>query len=107
MKIRAHSERYRNLLAGIFEIRTFFWQHRVSIVTGLAFYRLRLVRNLNSREFIVCSGKVVSVYLLTDRITYSSHSSPVDPMHFRYGTPCFSLKEENYWWDMTRKRTVK
>ena len=34
-KICAHRERYRNLLAGIFEIRTFFWQHRVSIVTGL------------------------------------------------------------------------
>ena len=24
MKIRAHSERYRNLTAGIFEIKTFF-----------------------------------------------------------------------------------
>ena len=31
----AQSERYINLLSGVFEIRTYFWQHRVSIVTGL------------------------------------------------------------------------
>ena len=31
----AHSERYRNLLAGISEILTFLWKHCVSIVTGL------------------------------------------------------------------------
>ena len=30
---------------------------------GRIFYLLRLVRNLNGREFIVCSGKFVSVYL--------------------------------------------
>ena len=34
LKICAHSERYRNLIAGIFEIKT-FWQHRVSTVIGL------------------------------------------------------------------------
>ena len=34
----AHSERYRNLLEGIFEILTFLWKHRVSIVTGLDSY---------------------------------------------------------------------
>ena len=34
-KICAHSERYRNILAGIFEIRTFFRHHRLSIVTEL------------------------------------------------------------------------
>ena len=42
--ICAHSERYRNLLTGIFESPTFYgniafplslWKHRVSIVTGL------------------------------------------------------------------------
>ena len=27
----------------------------------------RLVRNLNGREFIICSGKVLTVYLLTVR----------------------------------------
>ena len=31
----AHSERYRNLLAGIFEILNYLWKHSVSIVTGL------------------------------------------------------------------------
>ena len=35
-KICAHSERYRNLVAGIFEILIFLWKHRVSIVTGLS-----------------------------------------------------------------------
>ena len=35
MKVCAHSERYRNLMAGIFENSVFFWQHRVSIVIGL------------------------------------------------------------------------
>ena len=35
LKICAHSERYRNLIAGIFEILTFFWQRRVSIGMGL------------------------------------------------------------------------
>ena len=30
---------------------------------GRSFYRLRLVRNLNGTGFIICSGKVVSVYL--------------------------------------------
>ena len=35
-KICVHSERYRNLLAGVFEILTFLWKHRVSIV--LTFY---------------------------------------------------------------------
>ena len=34
-KICAHSDLYTNILKGIFEIRTFFCQHRVSIVTGL------------------------------------------------------------------------
>ena len=34
-KICAHSEWYRNLIAGIFEIQTCFLQHRVSIVIGL------------------------------------------------------------------------
>ena len=35
-KICAHSERYRNLLAGSLNFDFFFfWQHRVSIVTGL------------------------------------------------------------------------
>ena len=34
-KICAHSERYRNLLSGIFEIPTFDRKPRVSIVTGL------------------------------------------------------------------------
>ena len=34
-KVGAHSEPYMNLLAGIFEIRTFLGQHRVSIVNGL------------------------------------------------------------------------
>ena len=34
-KICAHSERYIILLAGIFEIPSFLWKHRVSIVTGL------------------------------------------------------------------------
>ena len=34
-KIRAHSERYRNLMAGIFGIKSLFWQHRVSIFIGL------------------------------------------------------------------------
>ena len=31
--ICAHSERYRHLMASIFEIQTFFGQHRVSIGT--------------------------------------------------------------------------
>ena len=31
----AHSERYRNFMAGIFEIQTIFWQHRVSSSIGL------------------------------------------------------------------------
>ena len=35
LKICAHSERYRNLMTGICEILTFFWQHRVFIVIGL------------------------------------------------------------------------
>ena len=30
-KICTHGERYRNLMASIFEIQTFFWQRRVSI----------------------------------------------------------------------------
>ena len=30
---------------------------------GRTFYRLRLVRNLNDKEFISCSGKVVGIYL--------------------------------------------
>ena len=34
-KICAHSARYRNLLAGIFEILDFSWKQRVSIFTGL------------------------------------------------------------------------
>ena len=38
-KKSAHRERYINLMAGIFEIQTFFWQHRVSIVIGLMRYR--------------------------------------------------------------------
>ena len=37
LKICAHSERYRNLLAGIFENSNFLWKHRVSIVTGLSY----------------------------------------------------------------------
>ena len=41
-KICAHSERYWNLLAGVFEIRTFFWEHRVSVVTGLSNRELRI-----------------------------------------------------------------
>ena len=36
-KICAHSERYRNLLAGIFENLPFLWKHRVSIVPGLIY----------------------------------------------------------------------
>ena len=35
LKICAHSERYRKLWRVYFEIQTFFWQHRVSIVTGV------------------------------------------------------------------------
>ena len=35
-KICAHSERYRNLFAGIFEIRTFYGKKNVPIVTGLS-----------------------------------------------------------------------
>ena len=35
MKICAHSERYRNVMAAIFEIQTCFGQHRVSISIGL------------------------------------------------------------------------
>ena len=35
-KICAHSERYRNLLAGIFEIRSFFGNIAFPFVTGLA-----------------------------------------------------------------------
>ena len=43
---------------------------------GRTFYRLRLVRNLNGREFIICSGKVSTVYLLTDRnCVYKSQPS--------------------------------
>ena len=39
--------------------------------------------------------------------THTSHSSPTNSMPFRDGTPCFSLKWENDWWDMTRRRTVR
>ena len=36
---------------------------RLTLFLGRTFYRLRLIRTLNGREFIICSGKVVSVYL--------------------------------------------
>ena len=36
LKIWAHGERHRNLMAGIFESLFFFWQHHVSIVIGLS-----------------------------------------------------------------------
>ena len=36
-------------------------------------------------------------------ITYTSHSGPVHPMRLRDGTPCFSLKGENDWWDMIKR----
>ena len=78
---------------------------------GRSFYRLRLVRNLNGTGFIICSGKVVSVYLWVYTcwlivISYASHSSLVNPMYFRDGIPCFSLKWGNDWWDMIRRKTV-
>ena len=51
-------------------------------------------------EFIGCSGKVVSVYLDTNsNYVYKSNRSPVNPMHFRDGTPRFSLKGGDDWWD--------
>ena len=40
-----------------------------------------------------------------DRIFVLKSNSPVSPMHFGDGTSCFSLKGENDWWDMTRRRT--
>ena len=32
-------------------------------------------------------------------------NTPVNPMHFGDGTSGFSLKGENDWWDITRRRT--
>ena len=43
-KICAHSERYINLFADVFEILDFLWKHRVSIVTGII---LRIISRLH------------------------------------------------------------
>ena len=63
MKICAHSERYRILMAGIFQIHFFFWQHRVSTVIGLT--RLVHVREMVSFESRVETFAVpVAMHLL-------------------------------------------
>ena len=54
---------------------------------------------LNGVEIIICSRKIVSVYLLIDRMYAFQPNSPVDPMHLGDGTSRFSLKGENDWWD--------
>ena len=46
MKICAHSERYRNIMAGIFEIQSFSWQYRVSSVIGLNWSALFVVQHV-------------------------------------------------------------
>ena len=59
---------------------------------GRTFYRLRLVSNLNGREVIICPGKVVRVYLLTDRnFVYKSQQS-LKSNAVQIWHPCVSLK---------------
>ena len=61
-KICARSERYINILAGIFEIPPFLWKHRVSIVTGLSTGKQNptLFQSIVSRK-MVCRALIIGV----------------------------------------------
>ena len=63
-KICAHSERYRNLLADIFEILTFLWKHRVSIVTGLTQVSSFSSSCCFARAAVICSSSARMLFFL-------------------------------------------
>ena len=75
-EICARSERYINILAGIFEIPPFLWKHRVSIVTGLSTAKQNptLFQSIVSRK-MVCRALIIGVGLIAN---YSVSRVPYD-----------------------------